>query len=205
MRSFSFIALTLGTLGSLAACSSFDPDLGTNPFLCGLDDPENPKCPSGYTCEESTELPPRQICVAEGAKIVDAAPSGFQCADDSDIETGAKNDTIATAYQTPVAMQRKSIPYVGLAVCPKGDKDLYAIHTTSSMQSIEIVVTWDSGQPISASLLNGGGTAINNGVSNGERSIRAFASALPIGTYYAQVFAGADTENNYNLNITVTP
>ncbi|MGE0872320.1 MAG: hypothetical protein AB7P03_27425 [Kofleriaceae bacterium] len=205
MRSFAFLALTTLSLGSMAACSSYDPDLGTNPFLCGLDDPENPKCPSGYTCEETTAEPKQMICVAEGAKIIDAAPSGFDCADDSDIETGTKNDTLATAYQTPVAMQRKSIPYVGLAICPKMDKDLYAIHTTTSMQSIEVVVTWDSGEPIAASLLNGGGTTINNGVTNGERSIRAFASALPVGTYYAQVSAGAETENNYNMTITVSP
>ena len=136
--------------------------------------------------------------------IVDAGPAGFQCADDSMIEKPDKNDTIQTAYQTPVATQRPDITFAGLAICPEGDKDLYAINTTVLGQNVEVTVSWDSGLPLSGAILNSGGTSIANATSNGANSIKAYAANLPVGVYYAQGFAGSTTKNNYKLSIKVT-
>ncbi len=196
MRMLILGSLSLGFV--LGACNAYSPDLGANPFLCGAEDP---KCPDGYTCTDDGNA--RMVCVANGGAIVDAPLSGFQCADDSTLETATKNDTIQTAYQTPVATQRLDIAFAGLAICPEGDKDNYAINTTTANQNLEITVTWDSGMPMSASILNNGGASIGNATSNGERSIKAYVANLPTGTYYAQVFAAATTKNNYKLAIKV--
>lgn len=38
-------------IGSLAACSPYDPDLGPEPFLCAATEP---RCPDGYACVVTT-------------------------------------------------------------------------------------------------------------------------------------------------------
>ncbi len=99
---------------------------------------------------------------------------------------------------------RSSAPFAGLAICPEGDKDTYKIDVTTGNSNVEVITSWDSGMPVSVSLLNGSGSSINNGTSNGEKSLRAFAANLPIGTYYAQAYAAATTKNNYKITIKVT-
>ena len=195
LLSSPFVSLAL----VLAACSPYNPDLGSSPFLCG--DTE-PVCPEGYTCQDDGMG--RQVCITTGGSLADAAPVGFQCADDSLLEGAGKNDTIQTAYATPVATQRNDISFAGLAICPEGDKDNYLINVVTANSNLEVVTSWDSGMPVSVSILNGGGTSINNGTANGENSLRAFAANLPIGTYYAQAYAAATTKNNYRIQITVS-
>lgn len=195
MRSLSFLLLSLG---GLAACSSYNPDLGGAPYLCA--DAE-PKCPEGYTCQDDGTG--RNVCFSANGMIVDAAPVGFQCADDSAIEhaNGASNDTIQTAYPAP--MQPMSA-FAGLAICPEGDKDHFLVNITVANQNLEVTTSWDSGMPVSVSILNGGGTSINNGTSSGANMLRAYAANLPIGSYYAQAYGSATTKNNYRLAIKVT-
>lgn len=193
-------ALLFVSLSSLlGACNAYDPDLGSKPFLCGM---AEPKCPDGYACMANTTGV--MECVTTSGTVVDAPVSGFQCADDSILEGASKNDTIANAYATPVATQRPDISFAGLAICPEGDKDTYKIDVTTANSNLEAITSWDSGMPISVSILNGSGASINNGTSNGEKSLRAYAANLPVGTYYAQAYAAANVKNNYKISIKVT-
>ena len=174
MRSFTSLLPLAGSLFAglvgLAACSPFAPDLGGSPYLCG---DTAPQCPEGYACQDNGTG--KLVCVSPDGPGVDAPPSGFLCADDSLLETanGATNDTIQTAFATPVAQSRQDISFAGLAICPEGDKDTYAINITVASSNLEVITSWDSGQPVSVSILNGGGTSINNGTSNGATSLRA--------------------------------
>lgn len=195
MRSFLFLSLLA------AGCSPFDPDLGGTPYKCG--DVE-PRCPEGYTCDM---IGTTEVCVSPSGPGPDGPPSGFQCADDSNLEmgNGTTNDTISSAYATNVATIRKEITFAGLAICPEGDRDTYLVTTTTANQNFEVVVEWTSGSPVSVSILNAGGTSINNGVSTGAMTIRAYAANLPVGTYYAQVYAAANVKNNYKMTFKVDP
>ena len=200
MRSAVFLVLVVVSFTSiLTACSPYDPDLGGTPFLCGA---VEPKCPDNYACmDNGTGL---QVCTTTSGNLVDASISGFQCADDSVLEGMRKNDTIATAYITPVATQRPDIAFAGLAICPEGDKDTYQIEVTIANSNLEVITTWESGMPVSVSLLNGSGATINNGTSNGEKSLRAYAANLPVGRYFAQAYASATTKNNYRISLKVS-
>ena len=196
MRSLGFLIIS----AALTACSSYNPDLGGAPFLC---DTVEPRCPEGYSCmDDGTN---RMVCFSDSGGIVDAAPVGFQCADDSILEGAGKNDTIQTAYATPVATQRKDISFAGLAICPEGDKDTYTVNITTANSNLEAVSTWESGMPISVSILGSGGATLNNGTSSGEKSLRAYVANLPVATYYVQTYAAANVKNNYKVTITVTP
>jgi hypothetical protein len=196
MRSLGFLII----FAALTACSSYSPDLGGAPFLCDTDEP---RCPDGYACQDDGTG--RMVCFSESGGIVDAAPVGFQCADDSILEGAGKNDTIQTAYATPVATQRKDISFAGLAICPEGDKDTYTVNITTANSNLEAVSTWESGMPISVSILGSGGATLNNGTSSGENSLRAYVANLPVATYYVQTYAAANVKNNYKVTITVTP
>jgi hypothetical protein len=143
------------------------------------------------------------VCFSESGGVVDAGPVGFQCADDSTLETsnGTSNDTIQSAYATPVQTQFPMISFAGLAICPQGDKDTYLINVSRAGTNIEVVTSWESGMPISISILGSGGATLNNGTSSGETSIRAYVANVPVGTYYAQAYAAANVKNNYKISI----
>jgi len=200
MRSALLFA-SLSVTSLLGACNAYDPDLNSTPFLCAM---AEPKCPDGHECRDDGSG--RQVCFSTSGNgmIVDAPVSGFQCADDSILEGASKNDTVANAYSTPVAIQRAEISFAGLAICPEGDKDTYKIDVNTANSNLEVITSWDSGMPISVSILNGSGASINNGTSNGEKSLRAYAANLPVGTYYAQAYAAANVKNNYKIAIKVS-
>ncbi len=184
----------------LTACSPYDPDLGGTPFLCGS---VEPKCPDGYECMANAMG--TMVCTTTSGNLVDASTSGFQCADDSILEGTSRNDTIASAYGTPVATQRPDISFAGLAICPEGDKDTYRIEITVALSDLEVITSWDSGMPVSASILGMGGATLAASMSNGENSQKAFAANLPVGTYYAQAYASATSKNNYKISLKTTP
>jgi len=200
-KQLSFLAAA--GLAAVAACSPYSPNLGNAPYLCATTEPA---CPDGYFCQTTSEPAPRdRICVSESGLQPDSSTTGFPCADDSSLEGSARNDTPMTAYQTPVDTQRLDLTLAGLAICPEGDKDNYAVTLSSANanKAIEVVVSWDSGQPISMSLLNAGGTSIGNGTANGDKSLRVCVANMPMGTYYASVFATGSTKNNYRLSVKV--
>ena len=187
---------------AVTACSPYDPNLGDAPYLCATTEPA---CPSGYTCQ-TTQMPAPndRVCVSEGGMTPDTMQGS--CADDSSLEGSSRNDTPMTAYQTPVDSQRADLTLAGLAICPEADKDNYAITVsaqtvTAKNNNIEVLVSWDSGQPLSMSILNATGASIGNGVANGDKQLRACIPNIPAGPYYASVFATGSTKNNYRMSI----
>jgi hypothetical protein len=184
---------------ALAACSPYNPDLGDVPFLCGDGEPV---CPDGYVC---MPMGTQMRCTDIDGVTVDSGTIGFPCADDSALEGPTLNNTPMTAYITPVDSQRLDLTLAGIAICPAGDKDHYAVtlSTANAMKAIEVIVSWDSGQPITMSLLGAGGSPLVNGTASGDKALRACAANLPASTYYAAVFATGSTQNNYRLSIKV--
>ncbi len=203
MKTFALLSFVL-----VAACSSYSPDLGTTPFTCtGASGSDGPACPDGYSCVPSGSA---SFCLINGGVVPDAGTG--QCADDSNLEP---NDTIATAYITPVnGANPKTISYAGLAICPAGDKDTYKLTvagSTSMPQSVEAVIEFDpNGATLTGAILNSGGTSIatTSPVSGMQGKARAFVANAPAGVYYVQVLGpatGTLTTNNYKLTITETP
>jgi hypothetical protein len=198
------LALSIAVVGGIAAanCNPYSPDLGATPYTCpdGI-------CPADYTCTTTTDMPPKdKVCVAKGGNVPDAGSGGgFQCADDSSVEQAGRNDTIQTAFQTPVASQMMMLALAGLAICPEGDKDNYAIDITVANQNLEVISSWDSGQPVNVSILNAGGTSIGNGLAMGTMAMRACVPNLPVGKFFASTFAATGVKNNYRLSIKIVP
>jgi hypothetical protein len=183
-------------LSALAACSPFNPNLGPAPYKCGPLDP-GPRCPEGYTCMEGDPADPNTHVCVNGDEIPDGGPSGFQCLED----TFGENDTIQGAFQTPVAAQNQMFAAL-TSLCPEADKDNYAINITSTA-TIRVASSWESGMPVNVSILNAGGTSIGNGSPKGSNENCVCLKDLPMGTYYASVFAGASVKNNYRVEIKV--
>jgi hypothetical protein len=182
---------------AIAGCSPYDPELSDTPFLCGS---EAPRCPDGYAC--IAEPDGRMVCSSQPA--APGSAGGVACADDSPRETSARNDTIETAVDSPVAGAQRSILLAPLAICPAGDRDLFAVQITADQQQLEAVTTWTAGAPVAVDILDDTGTPVASGRAAGERSLRAAASRLPIGTFYVQASAAARTTNSYRIEITVT-
>src|SRR5438093_8541018 len=100
----------------VAACDAYDAgDLGPTPFLCGTGEPP---CPSGYTCMTDAQSGD-MVCVGSGGSV----SGGFDCVDDGAVEP---NDTLPMATTTPVD-GTKTFERDGLAICPAGHKDTFAV------------------------------------------------------------------------------
>lgn len=191
-----------------AACSPYSPDLGRTPFLCGSADP---KCPDGYTCVPGT-AGGSDVCVQDGTTAPDAPNPNGMCADDSQIETmnGPNNDSIATAYTTPVAVSRGNIDFAGLSICPAGDKDYYTVVLTKQ-QMIDVSVVYEAwGGVLQGSILLPNGNPVATLAPQGSMTMHAATPPMAAGTYYVEVEGPAptgmnETRNNYTLSINVTP
>jgi hypothetical protein len=113
------------------------------------------------------------------------------------------------AWQTPVD-QTKNFPLAGLAICPTGDKDTYAITIRTANENLEMIIEYETdGAPLQGSILNSGGVSIQNTspVAGAGNKARAYAANLPTSVYYVQVYgpnSGGLTTNNYKLDINVT-
>jgi hypothetical protein len=186
------ILLFVATLG---ACSPFSPDLGPAPYVCG--DTE-PRCPEGYICQaaEATDPNPVDKCV-NGETVPDGGNIGFQCLEDTFGENNAKEG----AFVTPVAAQNQTFAAL-TSLCPAGDVDHYQMQMVA-VSTLRISATWESGMPVSVAMLNAGGTSIGNGTLKGDNQNCVCAKDLPIGMYFAKVFAGAQVQNNYRVEIKV--
>jgi hypothetical protein len=201
MKTFALLSVALLT-SVVAACSPYSPDLGTTPFTCSGAGSAGPACPEGYACVPSGSA---SFCLVNGGKVPDAGAG--VCADDSNLEP---NDTITTAYITPVNGTTKAISYAGLAICPAGDKDTYKL-TALASQNIEAVIEFDpNAAMLRASILNSSGTVVNAGnpVTGMPGKVRAFVATAPQGVYYVQVTGpatGTLVTNNYKLTLTETP
>jgi hypothetical protein len=183
----------------VAACDAYDEDLGATPFLCGE---SAPRCPDGYACI-TDGLTGREICVRDGSSLSE----DFDCADDSMHEP---NNAFEEATVTELdATMTQSIG--GLAVCPAGDRDLFAITITTMNTSLELAVDFETGgAKLQAALLNPNGVPVATArpVDGDPMTLTAFVQNLPTGTYYASVSAPVTGEiavNNYDLVVTATP
>jgi hypothetical protein len=182
-------------LFALAACSPFDPDLGAQPYLCSA---TNPECPAGYTCQATGEPAPRDMaCLPLGGSLTDADNGGFECLED----TFGQNDTKEGAFVTPVAGSNPMFRAL-TSLCPAMDQDHYAINLTT-VSALRVSTSWESGMPVSVAILNAGGTSIGNGTLKGDNQNCVCLKDLPMGQYYARVFAAATVQNNYTVEIKV--
>jgi hypothetical protein len=180
-------------LAVTAACDAYDEDLGPSPYLCGNDEP---RCPQGYTCTDDPASG-TEVCLRSDQAIGDV-----DCNDDSQYEP---NNMLAEAKPIPVDMMRM-YSLDQLAVCPGGDKDLFAITLATSNENVELFVIYDAGgTPLRGQLLNSGGIPVATAtqVTGTPGTLRAYAQNLPGGMYFAQVSA-ASSINNYKLTLNVT-
>lgn len=181
------LLLVLPFVAALAACDPYSPNLGDHPFRCGAHDP---KCPDGYTCDTNN------TCV-RGATGPDAA-SVFTCNDDHSIEP---NETLQTAFVTPIPDVKACVSMINLAICPTSDKDLFRFRVDSVMSSRTTITTDVAQGRLDLQMLNSAGAVIGNGSVLDSQHIQLIINNLAPGAYYVQVSAGGGIENNYSLEI----
>ncbi len=183
---------------SVGACSAYDEDIGPTPYLCGETDPP---CPEGYACQDDITTGER-VCVGNGGML----SNDFDCDDDSAVEPNNMLDVAIDTGLDGMKMYERD----GLAICPAGDKDLFAITITTANEDIELLASFQAnGAPLAGAILNAGGIPIATAspVSGETLRIRAFAQNLPPGKYYAQIAASVGsvvTLNNYSTQVTVS-
>lgn len=206
MRARESLLLLLSCLGAaaLAACTPFNPELGNAPYLCAS---QEPRCPESYLCLDDGAG--TAVCVQPGGMAPDAGPDGppggFECAPDGMLEP---NNAIAEAYQTDVGINSPSRAFGPISLCPEGDRDHYQINLTAANKGIEVITRWETGMPVSCSILNQAGTPVNNCTAMGTNARRACAANLttpgsPTGIFYAQVFSPMNHRNNYKVEMRV--
>lgn len=180
--------------------------------ICGEDGRAYSEC----VCSPDASLPDASLAV--DAALTDAATtdgldgataadgqvdsSPFMCADDSAIEP---NDTLATAFQTPVMEDLPMVSYASLAICPDTDIDLFRISIDQPNQTLRVEMSYDSGQGmLRLEILNSTGIVIREGtaVEGDPDLVRAEVPNIALGLFYGQVrSSGAGIENNYSLSI----
>jgi hypothetical protein len=185
-----------------AACSPYSPDLGAAPFVCGSADP---KCPDGYDCVPAGGSSTTMVCLEAGGTVPDAGAG--QCADDSSLEP---NNTIQNAHlfsTLPVG----GLKLAGLAICPAGDKDTYAVNPTAAGQTLLADITFDANQAVlNVNILNSSGSIIANSQANGDGMAKAVLVGVPTGgpPTYVQVLVSPTsttlmTNGNYKLDLSL--
>jgi len=177
----------------LAACGDDDGPSSQNDGELGGHCYPNGTCNIGLTCSAG-------LC-----SVVDASVSGDGqqggCADDSALEP---NEAYTSAWVTPVDTT-KTLNLASLAICPAGDKDVYAITLNTANENLEIIVVYETSTPaLQASILNSSGIALANATMTAAKTIRAYTPNMPTGTYYANVQGPGTGQNNYSLTINVT-
>ncbi len=205
MKFSAAITICAGLLAT-ASCNTFDPELGVAPFKCGLIEP---RCPDDFSCVQTN--PGVELCVADDQdpnNLPDggAPPGEFVCNHDGELET---NDTIQTATQTGIpesSMQR----FVGLAICPAGDIDVFAIRVNpGSFATVTATLETGNGTgPLSVFLLNDqtGGQQVGEGMVDptDATKVNLEVTSVPAGNYFIRVNGNGVGENNYNIDIAVT-
>ena len=201
-------ALPLLAAAALAACNSYDPDLGAVPFRCGVDEP---RCPLGYTCVSYSG--DEELCEKTGGEgdgdDADAGPQpdgggGFTCADDGELEP---NNAIAEATNTFIPTQHDTYKLVSLSVCPDTDVDVFRFEVDVSGKNLRADLSYQAarGQLI-LEVLNEGAEVIRTGaaVPGMADLVRAEVPNMPQGTYFVQLRAPAGIENNYTIEIALS-
>jgi len=186
---------TLFLLLVLAGCP-YKPELSKEPFLCNTTEPA---CPHGYNCQPDSDG--KMVCVQNGLEAIpDALP--VNCADDKAMEP---NDSIETAFATPLEDSLIHINYGGLSICPGTDIDNYIIDVAGEGHSIDAVMTYEAGFPLTTALFDLNSTKVADGTASGDDIVTLHYAATNSGAYYLQVTSPTSHENNYRLEITTTP
>ena len=183
------IASCLGLGLALAVVGCYSPDLGSAPFACGS---AEPRCPDNYVCAANGSA---MLCT-NGGSIPDA-PAG-SCSDDSSLEP---NNMISNAHlfsTLPVG----GLKLAGLAICPAGDKDIYAVSPTAASQTLQAAIMFDTTQAILVvNVLNASGATIANSLPNGDGMAKAALVNVPFGggpTYVQVSVSPTDTTHTTN-------
>jgi hypothetical protein len=187
---------------TVAACDPFSPDLGESPFRCGDADPA---CPSGYECVEYS--PAQKVCERSGEDPgdPDGGSNPIECDDDSDVEGQNGNDTVNTAWVTPIPNSMPTLSLVRLSICPSDDQDHYRFGVNENGKNIHVTITSQvSDGKLGLQILEGQGDVIANGAVTDGTTIEVAVNNLSIGDYFVKVFAHPDepdAQNNYSLDI----
>jgi len=199
MKTFALLCFAL-SLGSLAACSSYSPDLGAVPFACGMSDP---KCPDGYDCVPLGSGGQME-CLKSGGTAPDGGNNGA-CDDDSNLEP---NNDPQHAYMIN-SLPAGGLKLAGLAICPAGDKDTYELTQATAGQTLEADIEFDPAQAVlTVNFVTSTGTVTTVGQANGSGKAKATLVGVQSGPQYIQVLvaptAGSQqTNGDYKLNITL--
>jgi hypothetical protein len=156
-------------------------------------------CPHGYNCQADSDG--TMVCIQNGLDAIpDALP--VNCADDKAMEP---NDSIETAFVTPLEESLIHINYNGLSICPGTDIDNYVIDVAGEGHSIDVVMTYQPGFPLATGLFDLNSTKVADGTPSGDDVVSLHYAATNSGAYYLQVTSPTGQENNYKLEITTTP
>jgi len=181
---------------AIAACSPYDPELGLTPYLCG---DQEPRCPGGYRCVDDGVSPP--VCVDnDGTPPPSPDAAGFPCAMDGTLEP---NDSINQASQTDVGTGAQMRVYGPISTCPEGDKDYFQINVTTTNKGISVITRWDSGTPVTCSILLATGNLLANCTAMGFTAERACATNLPVGPYYVYAYSAGGVRSNYRIEMKI--
>jgi hypothetical protein len=107
------------------------------------------------------------------------------------------------ASDTRIPDQQTMFSLVGLAICPVADVDVFTFTVDVSGSSLSSRIDFNSDAPLKLEVLNSGGTVIRLGTSDATGAA-ADVPNLPPGTYFVQVSADSVSENNYNIDITLS-
>lgn len=203
----SFLLASGGLTLLLAACNTFDPNLGSAPFRCGT---EAPRCPTDYTCV--TYSAADEVCEREGDNPLVRADSGpqtpdaraFTCSNDSETEPNESlNDPTLIIPRTDKASR------LVLAICPSTDQDFFSFDIETKGTDVVVEIAYQANRgTLLLDLLNSTGSSISAGipVAGNANIVRAAVPNLPIGTYLAHIRSEGDgVENNYTLEIAINP
>jgi hypothetical protein len=151
-------------------------------------------------CTEHGQTPPGGGDANDGSGSGSGSGSGgFVCNDDGAFEP---NDTIGSAFVTPVATRSQSFSALAAICATSNDTDHYRLDVGAN-SAVEVVTSGERGSAVNVSLLDATGTAIANGAPLDSTTMRLCVPNLPAGTFFASVFASAP--NNYRLSIQIVP
>ncbi len=199
------LSLTIAGGALMGACNTYDPDLGSAPFRCGLD---SPRCPEGYECvsysaaEEICERKGDDTVRADGGPEPDGSGGDFVCNNDSDFEP---NESLGDPTLTTIPAVDTSVRYVSLAICPTTDQDFFRFEVATNATNVTAEIEYQAGRgTLALDILNNTGVSISSAqaVGGNPNILRAAIPNLPVGIYFAQVRAGeAGVQNNYSIEI----
>lgn len=180
---------------ALVGCSSFDPDLGSQPYSCTTTDPA---CPDGYSC---VARPGRDSVCQRDDLTPDSGGSSEACATD----TREPNETIEAPTVVPIPEQGETHA-ISAVLCPETDLDIYRLNVDATGKNVRVQVNYDARVgPLQVELLNSLGVSIRTAtpVSGDENKLRADFQNLATGLYYARV-QGMNLRAGYDASFIVT-